>query len=87
MTSNRSNDGSASFGGRVPVNVKSAFNDWARELNYQNREEHIGESHIYRQALYEFMLNNWSDAPEEVREQVDRQWLKNQVDGGLGIEL
>lgn len=87
MAPNQGNDGSASFGGRAPVNVKSATKDWARELNYQNREEQIGESHLYRQALYEFLLNNWADAPEQVREQVDREWLKRQVDGGLGIDL
>ena len=87
MAPNQANDGSASFGGRVPANVKTAFSDWAREIDYERRAQNIGESHVYRQALYEFMLNNWADAPEEVREQVDREWLKTQVDGGVGIEL
>lgn len=87
MVSNQSNDGNASFGGRVPVNVKSASKDWAGRLNYENREESIGESHIYRQALYEFIANHWDEAPEEVREQIDREWLKSQIDGGLGIDL
>jgi hypothetical protein len=44
------------------------------------------QSHLIRQALYEWMLENWEDAPEEVKEKVDREWLEDQVEGEVGVE-
>jgi len=87
MAPNQGNDGTAAFGGRVPVNIKTAAKDWANELDYQNRQQNIGESHLYRQALYELFLNKWDELPEGVRDEVDREWLQSRVNGGLGVNL
>ena len=87
MASNQATDGSAPFGGRVPSHVKSAASDWVRELDYQNRNKNIGESHLYRQALYEFFLNHWEEISEEAKQNLEKEHLEDQVSGGLGIDL
>lgn len=87
MAPNQATDGNVSFGGRFPSNVKTASQQWAAHLNVENPADNIGESHVYRQAIYEFYLNHWEDVPGEVREQVGKEWLQGQVDGGIGVDL
>lgn len=88
MASNQANDGNVSFGGRFPSTLKTGSRSFAAHLNVQNPEDDIGESHVYRQAIYEFYLNHWDELPEKTREELpSREWLKSKVDGGLGIDL
>lgn len=77
---------STHVGGRAPANVKAAVVDWTHHLNGQDPYTDVKQSHLVRQALYEWMLEHWDEAPEDVKEKIDREWLEDKVEGGLGVE-
>lgn len=80
-------DGPKSFGGKVPSHISAAIDDLVRELDYQQRTGEVTKSQIQRQAVYEFLLEHWNELPEESHQNLEKEWLENKVDGGLGIDL
>lgn len=82
--SNEADPGKTQVSARVPYAVKEAFSKLAHKRNGEDAFTTVRQSDVQREALYAYLLEVWNELPEDVREDLDRDRLKHEVEEGPG---
>lgn len=64
---------------RVPSRYKTATVDWAHEKNGEDAYVDVKQATVLRDALYLYFLATWAELPSEIREDLDPQYMADQI--------
>lgn len=64
---------------RVPSRYKTATVDWAHKKNGEDAYVDVKQATVLRDALFLYYLAMWAELPAEIREELDPQYMADQI--------